>query len=56
MMTEYFRFFAEVSAHMVLFGLLIGAALILLTFAGSFIAWLIDRSREERSQWQNWDK
>ena len=54
-MTEYLRFFSEVSAHMILFALLAGAGLMLLTFAVSFIMWLIDKSRQEKSQWQNWD-
>jgi len=55
MAMEYLKFFSEVSAHMVLFGLLIGAGLLLLTFSVSFILWLIDKSREEKSKWQNWD-
>lgn len=55
MMMEYLRFISEVSAHLVLFALLAGAGVMLLVFAGSFILWLIDKSRRERSQWQNWD-
>ena len=55
MMMEYLRFFSEVSAHMILFALLAGAGGMLLVFAGSFILWLIDKSRQEKSQWRNWD-
>ena len=54
-MMEYLRFFGEVSAHLVLFALLVGAGLMLLAFAASFIMWLIDKSRQEKSQWRNWD-
>ena len=55
MMMEYLRFFSEVSAHLILFALLAGAGLMLVVFAGSFIMWLIDKSKQEKSQWQNWD-
>jgi hypothetical protein len=55
MMMEYLKFFSEVSAHMILFALLAGAGLMLLAFAFSLIMWLIDKSREEKSQWRNWD-
>ncbi len=54
-MMEYLKFFSEVGAHMILFALLAGAGLMLLAFAASFIMWLIDKSKEERSQWRNWD-
>ena len=56
MIMEYLKFFGEVSAHMILFALLAGAGLMLLVFAGSIMAWLIAKSREEKSQWMNWDK
>lgn len=52
---EYVKFFSEVSAHIILFALLAGAGLALLVFAGSFMAWLVAKSKEERSQWKNWD-
>ena len=55
-MTDYLKFFSEVSAHVILFALLAGAGMMLLVFAGSFMAWLIAKSREERSEWKNWDK
>lgn len=55
MIMEYLKFFSEVSAHLILFALLAGAGVMLLVFAGSFILWLIDKSRREKSQWQNWD-
>ena len=55
MIMEYVKFFSEVSAHIILFALLAGAGLALLVFVGSFMAWLIARSREERSRWKNWD-
>ena len=52
---EYLRFFSEVSAHIILFALLAGAGMMLLVFAASFILWLIDKSKQEKSQWKNWD-
>ena len=55
-MMEYLRFFSEVRAHIILFALLAGAGVMLLVFAGSFMAWLIAKSKEEKSQWMNWDK
>ena len=55
MITEYLKFFSEVSAHLILFALLAGAGLMLMAFAVSFIMWLIDKSRQEKSQWRNWD-
>ena len=55
-MMDYLKFFSEVSAHVILFALLAGAGMMLLVFAGSFVAWLIAKSREEKSQWMNWDK
>ena len=55
-MMEYLRFFSEVSAHIILFALLAGAGVMLLVFAVSFMAWLIAKSKEEKSQWMNWDK
>ncbi len=55
MIMEYLKFFSEVSAHIILFALLAGAGLMLLVFVGSFMAWLIAKSREEKSQWKNWD-
>lgn len=56
MIMEYLKFFSEVSAHIILFSLLAGAGLMLLVFAASFMAWLISKSREEKSKWMNWDK
>jgi hypothetical protein len=53
---DYLKFFSEVSAHVILFALLAGAGMMLLVFAGSFVAWLNAKSREEKSQWMNWDK
>ena len=55
MIMEYVKFFSEVSAHIILFALLAGAGVMLLVFVGSFMAWLIAKSREEKSQWTNWD-
>ncbi len=55
-MMDYLKFFSEVSAHVILFALLAGAGMMLLVFAGSFMAWLIAKSRGEKSQWMNWDK
>ena len=52
---EYLKFFSEVSAHIILFALLAGAGMMLLVFAASFILWLIDKSKQEKSQWKNWD-
>lgn len=50
MITEYLKFFSEVAAHLVLFGVLVGLGMALLFFAAGFIMWLIDRSREENSK------
>ena len=56
MAMEYIKFFGEVSAHIILFALLAGAGMALLTFAASFMLWMIDKARQEKSQWKNWDK
>ena len=55
-MTDYLKFFSEVFFHAILFAFLVGGGISLLVFAGSFILWLIDKSKQEKSQWQNWDK
>ena len=49
MITEYLKFFSEVAAHLVLFGILIGLGMAVLFFAIGFIMWLVDRSREEET-------
>jgi ABC-type Mn2+/Zn2+ transport system permease subunit len=56
MITDYIEFFGDVIAHVVLFGLLAALAMALLFFAGGFLLWLVDKSREEKTQWRNWDK
>ncbi len=55
-MMDYLKFFSEVFFHAVLFAFLFGGGISLLVFAGSFLSWLIAKSREERSEWKNWDR
>ena len=50
MITEYLKFFSEVAAHLVLFGVLAGLGMALLFFVAGFIMWLIDMSKEENSK------
>jgi hypothetical protein len=49
MIIEYLKFFSEVAAHIVLFGVLVGLGMALLFFAVGFIMWLVDRSKEEKT-------
>ena len=56
MTMEYLKFFSEVIAHIILFSLLAGAGMMLLVFIVSFLSWLVAKAREEKSQWQNWDR
>ncbi len=50
MITDYIEFFGDVVAHVIFFGLLLGLAMALLFFAGGFLLWLVDKSREEKTK------
>jgi hypothetical protein len=55
-MIEYLKFAGEVMIPMTIIAVMVSIIVVCISAMGCFGFWLWDKIREEKSQWQNWDK